>query len=136
MTILYVQSIEPTTIVPLATALLPQYPVLDTEVSSYFSNISGFMSGPVSIYNLSSSLVGLPEDWMPAIDAFVHGLNHSDAAKRTMAWKNWSTTSKSLSNIREYVVHPLERGAFLQVCGQCMEASTIKPYHDDRVVWT
>lgn len=109
------QTIEPTAIPPLIQTILPHYPPLDVETSSYYSNITGFLSGGVKVHNLSTPISGLRKEWIPYIESFAQGLNHSDAAERTAPWRNWNLASKTLSNVREYPVKHLKQGAFLTV---------------------
>lgn len=121
-------------------AIIPTPPPLDPSLSSYFSNITGFLSGSISIYNLSTPhfhtpsssesspastsvidsesddyLPGPPKQWAKLAESYADGLNITDAAIRTSGWKRWRETTKTLSNVKEYTVPGFDLGSFFYV---------------------
>ncbi|KAF8320079.1 hypothetical protein DL93DRAFT_2153098 [Clavulina sp. PMI_390] len=110
----FTQVTLPPTVNPLVQAVLPQYPPLDPKEASYYTNLTGFLQGEARFYNLSSPISGLPQSWIPSLEAYSHSLNHSDALNRTSPWEHWNVTTKVMSNLKESSIKGLEGAALLE----------------------
>ncbi|CAE6480376.1 unnamed protein product [Rhizoctonia solani] len=98
---------------PIIDALLPARLPIDSSKGSYFTNITGFINGPATFFNLSD-----PEpsnytwDWNTTAGPLVSGLNYTKV-NASLGDFHWAGIDKIAGNVRELRINQTTPYAFL-----------------------
>ncbi|CUA71903.1 DSC E3 ubiquitin ligase complex subunit 1 [Rhizoctonia solani] len=98
---------------PIVDALLPARLPIDGSKRSYFTNITGFVNGPATFFNLSDpSPSNYTWNWNKTAGPLVSGLNHTKA-NASLGNFHWSGIDKIAGNVRELRINESTPYSFL-----------------------
>ena len=101
---------------PLLSSLLTDGTHLDSSHASYYSNITGFIRGDITFYNISlpsldslsfltnndttTTNLTLPPPWLPHAKSIMSPLNTTEVIERASSW-NWTGCDKIALSVVE-----------------------------------
>lgn len=100
---------------PIVDALLPKQPFVDVSKASYYTNITGFVNGPASFYNLTDPLSSNHTwNWNETAGPLVASLNQTKVQSQLGEF-NWTGIDKIAGNVRELKINESTPFSFLVV---------------------
>ncbi|KAG8703441.1 hypothetical protein FRC09_004157, partial [Ceratobasidium sp. 395] len=98
---------------PIVDALLHKWSIIDTSKQSYYTNITGFINGPASFYNLSNPhSANSTWNWNSTAGPLVMGLNQTKVRSRLGEF-DWLGIDKIAGNVREQRLNDTSPLSFL-----------------------
>ncbi|CAE7233909.1 unnamed protein product [Rhizoctonia solani] len=98
---------------PIVDTLLPARLPIDSSKGSYFTNITGFVNGPATFFNLSDpSPSNYTWNWNKTAGPLISGLNHTKV-NASLGGFHWSGIDKIAGNVRELRINESAPYTFL-----------------------
>ncbi|KAH7341622.1 hypothetical protein B0J17DRAFT_647309 [Rhizoctonia solani] len=98
---------------PIVDALLPARLPIDSSKNSYFTNITGFVNGPATFFNLTDpSPSNYTWNWDKSAGPLVSGLNYTKV-NASLGDFHWSGIDKIAGNVRELRINQSTPYSFL-----------------------
>ncbi|KAG9126575.1 hypothetical protein FRC07_002915, partial [Ceratobasidium sp. 392] len=93
--------------------LLQKWPIIDPSRQSYYTNITGFINGPASFYNLSDPhSANNTWNWNRTVGPLVSGLNQTKVRSKLGEF-DWLGIDKIAGNVREQKINDSSPLSFL-----------------------